>query len=431
MRYDYRAAVESDTTALTGAIAVLMLLAMALAAVLVLVAIGLRFADRRPGRRLGTAVLFLFGFQVGGFIVFLEAAPLFRAGTLALVGALVLGLLWTERRVQAGAFISGTALPWALVWALYVIWMVTGTIEAEATTTWTFFFAGAVPLGIGVALVAAGDPLPPDPLPTAPAGQPGSRRIGTVAQIVYAPEAIGPIPVSEIAAFVATVLGVAIVGVIGLPFPAGPVAQVAVGALVGSEARILVRPARSKRAFEAFAWLGEWEMARIKAETGRTVPGTRWGMERFLASVATTPENAWMRVELLLYLDRYAEARAAAESMPAGTPAERFDRAYAIDMADWIPGGTGIPEALEEALAGLTDVDEDTRLRAEVSMAIREARLIAAERDRDAAIEPLLRVRDRLGKRADGQMHRGPWRRFLPASVITAVIVTLLGVPFA
>jgi hypothetical protein len=100
-------------------------------------------------------------------------------------------------------------------------------------------------------------------------------------------------------------------------------------------------------------------------------------------------------------------------------------------MADWIGGGTGTPEPLKDALAGLAEEGEDTRLRAEVSMAIREARVIAAERDRDAAIEPLLRVRDRLGKRADGQMHRGPWRRFLPASVITAVIVTLLGVPFA
>ena len=98
-------------------------------------------------------------------------------------------------------------------------------------------------------------------------------------------------------------------------------------------------------------------------------------------------------------------------------------------MADWIPGGPGTPDALEEALAGLAGADEDTRLRAEVSMAIREARMIAAERGREAALEPLLRVRDRLGKRADGQLHRGPWRRFLPVSVITAVVVTLLGQP--
>lgn len=430
MRSGYGAAVD-DRYTLAWIYALLTLGTLLLAALIVTGAIVLRFRGGRPGRRWGTAVVFLFGFMVGYLILFSDNQPIFRAVVLGLVGAGCLAFLWRDRRVQAGAFLAGTALPWTILWGWYLVRMVSGGLDAEPTTTWAMFLAGAVPLGIGVALVATGDPLPPDPLPTAPAGQPGSRRIGTVAQVVYAPEAIGPIPVSEIAAFLATVAGVAIIGFIGLPFPAEPVAQVAVGALAGSEARILVRPARSRRAFEAFAWLGEWEMARIKAETGRNLQGTRWGMERFLASVDATPENAWMRVELLLFLDRYAEARAAAESMPAGTPAERFERAYAIDMADWIAGGTGTPEALKDALAGLAEEDEDTRLRAEVSMAIREARLIAAERDRDAAIEPLLRVRDRLGKRADGQLRRGPWRRFLPASVVTAVVVTLLGVPFA
>jgi hypothetical protein len=171
-------------------------------------------------------------------------------------------------------------------------------------------------------------------------------------------------------------------------------------------------------------------MARVKVATGRSAPGTRRGVEQFLASVPATPGNGWMRVELLLFVDRTAEARAAADAMPARTPAERFERAYAVDMADWIPGGPGQPEALAEAFAGLGGEDEDTRLRAEVSMAIREARLIAAEHGREPAIEPLLRVRDRLGKRADGQLHRGPWHRFLPASIITAIVVTLLGVPF-
>ena len=150
-----------------------------------------------------------------------------------------------------------------------------------------------------------------------------------------------------------------------------------------------------------------------------------------LASIPDTPEYGWIRVELLLWLDRPGEARAAAAGMPDATPHERFERAYAIDMADWIPGGTGDLEALEAARAGLAGEDEDTRLRADVAMAIRESRLIAADQGRDAAIEPLLRVRDQLGTRADGALRRGPWRRFLPASAITAAIVTLLGVPFA
>jgi hypothetical protein len=391
----------------------------------------MRFAGRRPGRRLGTVVVFLFGFQVGGFNVFLEGDPIARAVTLGIAGFLALGLLWQGRRVQAGAFITGVALPWTLVWGYYVLMMTMGTLDTEPTTTWTMLLAGLVPTLIGLGLILARDPLPPEPLPGAPAGQPGSRRIGSVAQVVLAPESIGPIPVSEIAAFVATIAGVAIVGVIGLPFPVEPIAQIVVGSFAGSEARILIRPARSRRAFEAFSWLGEWEMARVKAATGHGAPVTRRGAGQLLAAIPDTPENGWIRVELLLWLDRPAEARAAADAMPERTPGERFERAYAMDMADWIPGGSGTPAALDGAVAGLAGEDEDTRLRAEVAMAIREARMVAAERGRDAAIEPLLRVRDRLGSRADGQLHRGPWRRFLPASVATAAIVTLLGVPFS
>ena len=63
--------------------------------------------------------------------------------------------------------------------------------------------------------------------------------------------------------------------------------------------------------------------------------------------------------------------------VPAATPAERFERVYAVDMADWIPGGEGKPVELTEAFEGLAHEHEHTRLRAEVSMAIREARLIA------------------------------------------------------
>ena len=416
---------------LAWALAVLSIVALILAAIVVLGAIVLRFRGHRPSRRWGTAAILLIGFQVGVFILLLEDQPVFRAVALGLVGFEFLALLWRDRRIQAGAFLAATALPWTIVWGWYVLRMVSGALDAEETTTWALFLAGAVPLVIGLMLMVAGDPLAPEPSATAPAGQPGSRRIGSVAQVVLAPESIGPIPISEIAALIATVAGVALVGLVGLPIPIGPIAQVVVGTLLGNEARLLVRPTRSRRAFEAFTWLGDWELDRVKATTGRNVPGTARGAGQLLAAIPATPEYGWIRVELLLWLDRPAEARAAADSMPEGTAAERFERAYAIDMADWIPGGRGTPEALDAAFAGLAGEDEDTRLRAEVSLAIREARMIAAEHGRDAAIEPLLRVRDRLGARADGQLHRGPWRRFLPASVITAVVVTLLGVPFA
>ena len=66
MRPRYRAGVDTDVVVLAGVIAVLTLAAIVLAGVLVLVAIGMRFTGRQPGRRLGTVVIFLFGFQIGG-----------------------------------------------------------------------------------------------------------------------------------------------------------------------------------------------------------------------------------------------------------------------------------------------------------------------------------------------------------------------------
>ena len=93
--------------------ALIALAAIVLSGVVVVGAVGLRFAGRRPGRRWGTAVAFLFGIQLGVFILFAEGDAIQRAIVLAVAGALTLGLLWRDRRVQAGAFLAGAALPWS------------------------------------------------------------------------------------------------------------------------------------------------------------------------------------------------------------------------------------------------------------------------------------------------------------------------------
>ena len=41
-------------------------------------------------------------------------------------GLLTLGLLWRDRRVQAGAFLAGSALPWTVVWGYYAFGLVQG-----------------------------------------------------------------------------------------------------------------------------------------------------------------------------------------------------------------------------------------------------------------------------------------------------------------
>lgn len=401
------------------------LIAAVLLGVLVLVAIAIRFAGRRPGRRWGIAFAILLGVQAGVFLIFTASDFIQRAVLLAIMGLVTLWLLWRDRRVLAGAFLAGCAVPWAGLWGYYVILLVTQDVDFEPYVTWTLFLAGFVVTVVGLALMAAGDPLQPEPSPSAPPGHPGSRRVGIVAQTVLAPESIGPLPISEIASFVATVGTILAVGVIGLPFPLEPIVQIVLGAAAGSVVRLVARPPRARRAYEAFSWLAEWEIARAKTLTGRGAPISKRGAARWLEQVEDTPEASWIRVEVLSWLERFDEARDVIARMPTSTSYERFERHLALDYIDWMAGGEGDPEGLRAAADELDPGDEDTRLRAEVALAIRESARIAADRGPEEALEPLLRARELLGSRADNQLIRALWPRYLPISVGVAVLITL------
>jgi hypothetical protein len=416
-----------DTNDLAFLFAVLALVAILLSGLVVLGAIALRFAGRRPGRRWGTTVAFLFGLQLGVMVLFTEGDAIQRAIVFGAIGLLTLGLLWRDRRVQAGAFLAASSLPWTLVWGYYVVQLAQG-VPSEPFQTWTLFFGGLAPTLIGLGLMVAGDPLPPEPSPSAPPGRPGSRRVGIVAQTVLAPESIGPFPISEIAAFGAAIVTVLAVGLIGLPFPLEPVVQVVLGALADNTVRLVARPSRARRAYEAFSWLAEWEIARAKALTGRGMPMRKGSVDSWLEAIPDTPETGWIRVEGLAWLERFDEAREVIARMPVGTPYERFEQRHAMDYIDWMTGGEGDPEGLRAAADELDPGDEETRLRAAVALAIRESARIAAERGPEEALEPLLRARDLLGAGADRQLWRALWPRYLPIAVASALVITLVTV---
>ena len=405
------------------AIALVALVAILVTFAIVVAAVVVRFRGRRPGRRWGVAVALGFGVQAGCMLLLTENDPLMRIITLAFVGFASISFLWRRMRVQAGALIAGTAAPWTILWGYYLVLLLGGT-AFEATVTWMLFLAGLIPLLIGLGLMLAGQPLAPEPDPAAPAGEPGSRRIGIVAQTVLAPESIGPMPISELAAFVAEIVIVIGVALVGLPFPLEPIAQVGLATLAGNATRIVARPARARRAYEAFSWLAEWEVARVRQLTGMGPPLTKRGAATWYEKVPRRPDTAWIRVEILALLERLDEARAVVDEMPTGTPYERFERAHAIEFLDWMAGRTdGDPASLEAAAAEIDPSDEG-HLRARVAIAIREAARIAADRGPELALEPLLRIRDTLGSRADNQLVRALWGRYLPLSFVTALVVT-------
>jgi hypothetical protein len=292
-----------------------------------------------------------------------------------------------------------------------------------------------------VGLVAAlrGDPAPPAPAMDAPAGHPGSRSIGSIAAAIREPSMIGPFGLPEVAMLVAFV-GTWIVVPLLLPRGLGPLVDVGVPALIGAflatEAYVRAMPPRSRRAFEAFSWLGEWELGRARAAVGG-VPTSPEDAEAWLAAhpedPIAVPDELPIRIEILLLAGRIDEARAALGRLPDDTPWARFERAALADLVDWRAGGDGDIVAMEAAAEDVHPRDGDERLRADVTIAVAKVRRRMADGRAGAgdAAQPLIDVRPRLGRKADGQVGRALRRRLIPVLLVLSLgfgfVALLLG----
>jgi hypothetical protein len=343
-------------------------------------------------------------------------------------------MLWRRRRrVQAGQLIFGASLPWAILWAIYLVGMIINPGQFDTRSVLTWFSVGAAGLLTGTVLARRGDPPAPAPSPAAPAGQPGSRSFGSIAAAIREPGRVGPFGTSELAALIAFVMAWTLVpiafAIAGLPPVVTTVVSVIVGAALGTEAYIRAMPSRSRRAFEAFSWLGEWELKQAGASLVNPVPTSPREAAEWLARHPEVDANRWLRVEVLTLAGRYDEARAAVERMASGTPDERWTRAEALESVDWHAGGDGDLAGLEAAAADLLPADGDDRMRAEVSIATaRVRRLMADGRSTPGdALEPLIAIRPRLGTRADGQVGRALRRRlFVTITVVGLVLSAIL-----
>jgi hypothetical protein len=111
--------------------------------------------------------------------------------------------------------------------------------------------------------------------------------------------------------------------------------------------------------------------------------------------------------------------------LPSGTPWERFEVAALRDLVNWRSGGDGDLAVMEEAVADILPADSDDRLRAEVTIAVaRVRRLMADGRATPGdAVEPFLEVRQKLGRRADGQMGRALRPRIIPGLIVSGIVL--------
>jgi len=379
------------------------------------------------GQRLITVVTVLGGSSLGVMVL--------MAGDLRIswpiLGAIVVlaALLLRRGRLRLAAwFVAAAAAPWTIVGALALLSVYFGPDGPDPIEAWLGFLAGALPMLF--ALIIATARQLPDAVVEAAAPRGTGRSLGDVGAAVRAPALIGPFGLSEVALLVAIVATWLLVGLL-VP-PSWPDLLrlgilVVVAAVLGAEAYIRAMPRPAREAFEAFSWLGEWEIAQVRALTHEGVPTDGFAARRWLRRFPERPELRWVRVEVLTMLKRHDEARAVAERMSATTPMERFERAAALDFADWFGGGDGDLPGIEAATAEILPPDGDERLRAEVAIAMAKVRRnMAAGQDPIRAGAPLRDVRKRLGHRADGQVGRAMRGRIIRPLLIVGALLALL-----
>jgi hypothetical protein len=380
------------------------------------------------GPRLSALVTVIGGLCLGLFL--LVSGDLLISWPI-LATTFVLWLVLAGRSAWRLAFwlIAGVATPWTIVAGIA---MYRGPSEPGPLglgQTWLAFIVGAglVFLSLATAVVKR-VPAAEEALATVRA-RPTGRSFGDVGAAVRAPAIVGPFGLSEVAvlaAVIATWLIVSLLLPLSIPEPARLAILAVVGAALGAEAFIRAMPAPAREAFEAFSWLGEFELGQVRAQTGAGVPTNQTAARNWLLAHRNRPDLDWVRVEMLTFVKRFDEAKALAEGMPDTTAAERVDRAIARDFADWYAGGPGDLAAVEVAAQAFPP-DGDPRLRAEVAIAIAQVRRRMAEgEDPIDAGQPLRDVRRRLGKRADGQVGRALRGRLFRALLVVNAIFGLI-----
>lgn len=396
---------------------------------------------RQEGHQLGHSMLALLSFtgglSLGTLHLFADDVSLSLPLLLA-AGVVVVGRWRARRRLQAGWFLLGAGLPLVLVGTLLILAPIPLAGGPDLALDLALVLSvGAAALAVlaGLALVVRGDPAPLPPAIDATAGQPGSRSVGSIASAIREPSIIGPFGMPEMAMLIGFIAAWLIVPLV-LPSDTHGILVVGlasiVGAVLGTEAYIRGMTTRSRRAFEAFSWLGEWELARAHRVVGGHLPSSPEQAAEWLSAnpegPITLPEQLPVRIEILLFAERIDEARAMLERLPTGTPWERFEHAALRDLVDWRAGGDGDLAGMRETAAAIVPKDGDDRLRAEVTIAVARVRRLMAEGQTtpDGAVKPFLEVRELLGGRADGQVGRALRPRIIPGLILAGIALGIV-----
>jgi hypothetical protein len=213
-----------------------------------------------------------------------------------------------------------------------------------------------------------------------------------------------------------------------LPTPVEVIVAAILGGLIGLVAAYLAFPARLRRAFETFSWLGRAEVDRFQVRTGGPVPSKPDDIERWLVSTRSTPATRLPRAEILAFIGRYEQARAEAAEAPSDSPDDAVEIASLRQYVDWLEHGTIDTSELAAAAEALPP-GSTGRAMATVTIALAESRDRFIRRDPNWSV-PLESARPALGRAASMVAWRDTWSKlgglFLVAALIAAIVVLLL-----
>lgn len=403
----------------------------------VAIALG-RIVRRRPVGRLVVRSIAAFAAVVVGYAVLATTRWPWIALLLVGAGLVLAGVLLANRRpLSAGTALVGLAAPSTVYWGSFLV------DNAVAGRHWVMLDVGppfviglgGVLLGLTVAVADGRSEATRHP----DAAKQELPRYGALPRALYRPIVLG-LPLPEAGwAFAMILTGLGSTALIhgrsfGEGFAIVAVATVA-AALAGALLWMVAWPARDRHAYEAFSWIGEWELDRWVALSGGPAAPSKADFRRWMRVTPDAPENRWIRYEVLAMDDRLDEARATAAGIPDDTSIGRLDRAAALAFVDWLQGGVADLSPLRAAADAIEPADGDARLRADLVVAASEARNLLGAGD-PAALEPLVAMRRRLGPRADRQLwvviRRRIWPRLLRAAFVVvpgmAIVDRLIGV---
>jgi hypothetical protein len=242
---------------------------------------------------------------------------------------------------------------------------------------------------------------------------------------------IGPIPVPMLVADgLATVA--AAIGIFALrdvfPWPALWLGAAAIYTVIAVELFYYAIPARIRRAWEGIALIGNPEMKRWRAATGRAVPTSPAAMHAFLRDVPDAPELRFARAELLATLGELDDARRVADEMPVPTESDRFEQRATLAWIDWLDGDESDVDRLAAEAELVGDAASDERFTARARVAMARARDIATRGgDWKAPLQELQAQRPAQGAAAlRSDMRRARYRAEpLVALIFTGLLVQL------